>query len=110
MKELAEICHISESRLFHLFKQHMKMTPVTFKNNIRIQYAINYLQDTDMPIELICEQLNFNSAGYFRKVFKEFTGFNPGQYRKISYEQRDEKSQSTSKGTQKPLNQFVSVV
>lgn len=39
------------------------------------------LCNTTLPIKTIAENLGFDDAGYFRKVFREFEGMTPGQYR-----------------------------
>lgn len=81
-KDVARACFISESRLYHLFSEVMKCSPVTYKNRLKINDAINMLTQTELSVEEIAAALSFNSAAYFRKVFKSMTGANPHEYRR----------------------------
>lgn len=83
MNELAFECNISESRLYHLFNEELKTTPVTYKNEIRVQKSLEYIRENDDTIETISEKVGFKSTVHFRKLFKSVTGFNPAQYRKL---------------------------
>ena len=78
----AGMCHLSESRFFHLFRQTMHTTPVDFRNKLRIQYAALILTSTDSSIEDISQTLGFESSDYFRRVFKSIQGVSPSQYRR----------------------------
>ena len=82
IKFLAELCHISESGFFKLFKAVTGVTPVTYKHNIMIQHAIDMISNTSLPIEEISGLVGFSSSNYFRKVFADMTGATPKQLRK----------------------------
>lgn len=78
----AKLCHISESRLFHLFSKSMGCTMIEFRNRLRIHHASDLLSDTNYSIEHISLQLGFESPEYFRRVFKKQLGISPSMYRK----------------------------
>ena len=80
----AEMCHLSESRFYHLFQQHMKSTPVEYRNTLRIRQAAHLLIDTNQSIEQISSLLGFDSAIYFRRVFKALYGVSPSNFRKVT--------------------------
>ncbi len=80
--ELAKECFVSESRLYHLFREEMNTTPVTYKNELRILRSIEYIKSGYKTVEEISEELGFRSASYFRRVFKDITGMTPMEYRK----------------------------
>ena len=48
IKRLAELCHLSESRFYHVFKELMGVSPIQYKNNIAINRAQLYLQGNNM--------------------------------------------------------------
>lgn len=81
ISDLAQICLLSESRLYALFKKTMRCSPITYRNSIRIQKAVNLLEN-DYTIEEIATKLGFSSAVYFRRVFKEIMGKLPSEYRR----------------------------
>lgn len=87
VEELAEISNMSVSRFFPNFKKAVGVTPVEYLNHYRISQAIILLMNEDsLSIETISEKLGFDSAAYFRRVFKKITGKTPRDYRKSSME------------------------
>ena len=83
VKEIASACFLSESRLYHLFREHLDTSPISYLNNIRIHAAIELLADPNMSIQEIAERLNFHSEYYFRKTFRKITGDLPSKLRKM---------------------------
>jgi len=79
--DLAAACHISVSRLHHLFSEQLGTTPTKYRNNVRVEYAGRLLRMTECSVEDIAEKCGFNSAAYFRETFKSETGLTPTEYR-----------------------------
>lgn len=82
--DLAAVCFVSESRLHHIFTEKLGITPIKYRNQIRVERAAHDLRSTALPIETIAEKHGFNSPTYFRETFKEYSGLTPKEYRKIS--------------------------
>ena len=82
VSDIAKVCCVSESTLYHLFQKELGQTPVRFLNSIRINMAIEYLENSNYSIAAICEMVGFNSENHFRKVFSELTGITPLKYKK----------------------------
>ncbi len=82
--KLAQICYISETRLYHLFQQQINTSPILFRNMKRVQKAAELLQ-TELSVEEICERTGFNSLPYFYRIFKEHTQLTPNEYRKLAH-------------------------
>ncbi len=80
--DLASICCVSESTLYHLFQKELGQTPVRFLNSIRINVAIEYLENSNDSVSVISQKVCFRSENHFRKVFAEFTGTTPLKFRK----------------------------
>ncbi len=78
----AQMCHLSESRFYHLFREQTDKTPIEYKNALRIHKATMLLVESDQSIEQISGQLGFESAIYFRRVFKQTLDMTPSQFRK----------------------------
>lgn len=76
-KEIADAGFISESRMYHLFSEHFKCSPIEYKNKLRIKDAVEMLIQTDKSIETIAYELGFASSAYFRRVFHSITGYSP---------------------------------
>lgn len=79
---LARECGVSESSLYVHVKALSGKTPNDFRMDILMSEAIRLLASSDIPVNLVAEQLGFSSANYFRKVFREHTGLTPSQLRK----------------------------
>lgn len=84
ISDLSCICFVSESRLHHIFTDKLGITPIKYRNQIRIERAAHDLRSTAMSIDDIAFSHGFNSATYFRETFKDYTGLTPTEYRRIS--------------------------
>lgn len=82
IKTLADLCNLSQSHFFTLFKKQTALSPIQYKHNLLVENAIDMLTLTDKTIEEISEELNFSSSNYFRKIFTSITGHTPKEYRK----------------------------
>ncbi len=80
--ELARRCCVSESTLYHLFKSELGETPISLLNSVRINVAIEYLENTSKSVSTISSEVGFKSENHFRRVFTELVGVTPLKYRK----------------------------
>ncbi len=76
---LANLCNMSESKFYAAFKNGTGFSPTEYKNHVRIMRAEQMLTQNSCSIEYICEQLNFCSPAYFRRVFKQYTKMLPSE-------------------------------
>jgi AraC-like DNA-binding protein len=84
VKDLALHCCVSESGVYHLFKKNIGTTPIKYYNHIRLEQAISAFASDD-SIEQSAYRNGFESYGYFRELFKAYTGMAPRQYRMQKY-------------------------
>ena len=84
ISDLAAVCFVSESRLHHIFTEKLGITPIKYRNQIRVERAAKDLRSTALPIEEISSKHGFNSPTYFRETFKEYSGLTPKEYRRIA--------------------------
>lgn len=77
----AEHLHLTPAYLSKVFKTRMGKTFTEYLNEIRIDEAKKLLRDSDSDIAEISLLCGFNSANYFCKVFKKFTGVSASDYR-----------------------------
>lgn len=80
IEKLAEISHISVSNLEKTFKKCYGMSPVVYRNTIRIEEAKKLLLN-GFSIAETCIRTGF--AGryyYFCKMFKKYVGISPGKF------------------------------
>lgn len=77
----AGMCHLSESYFYHVFKKSMGVSPVEYRNHIRITNACSLLESTSLSVEEISSLVGFETPFYFSRIFKRTMGVSPRQYR-----------------------------
>lgn len=83
VETLANLCFLSPSRFYYLFKQQTGISPIVYKNIVAIQnVAQELIYNKEEPIKNIAERHGFPSIVYFERLFKKTTGKTPSQYRK----------------------------
>ena len=82
ISELAQLCHLSESRFSHLFSETMKISPKNYLLRARIEAAKEMLANTDYSIGQISESVGLHDQNYFSRTFKRLTSITPTEYRK----------------------------
>ena len=80
--ELAMMCHLSETHFRRLFKECYGVSPVTYRNQLRIRLACRLLQNEQYSVTEIADQLGFESVYYFVRVFKQIMKMSPSQWRR----------------------------
>lgn len=70
-KELAALCDLSESQFRRLFKEAYGVSPITYKNNLRIKMACSLLQSGAYSISEISDILGFDDIYAFSHAFKK---------------------------------------
>ena len=80
--DIARKCCVSESTVYHLFQKSLGQTPTRFVNSIRINVAIEHLENSSHSVSRISEIVGFHSENHFRKVFFDLTGMTPLKFRK----------------------------
>ncbi len=80
--ELASQVAVSPSYLFRLFKKKMQVTPMHYRNIVRIDKAKLLLADQALTVDAVAERVGFEDAKYFARVFRDFAGTSPSAYRR----------------------------
>lgn len=76
---LSEQIERSPNYTLSLFKEVIGMTPIEYQHQLRINAAIEMLQNTDLTIASIAEYLGYYDASSFYKMFKKKTGLAPSE-------------------------------
>ena len=82
MEELAGHCHVSGSRLAHLFKEQTKTTPQQFFEAQRMRQARNLLRFTGRSVAEVAADVGYDDPYYFTKRFHRHAGESPSAFRK----------------------------
>lgn len=80
IRELAEICHLSDDHFIRLFRKETGCTPIHYINQKKIEKAQLLLLVEDTPVKDIAYSLSFDNISYFNRLFKQITQHTPTQY------------------------------
>lgn len=94
LSDLADCASISKSTLSRLFHKTLKITPIAYLLNYRINQSAIMLKKPYNTITDIALSCGFHDVSYFCKVFKSIKGLPPRQYRQ-KYGQELRKGDST---------------
>ena len=78
---VAKFCDLTIPAFCNYFKKNINQTFTYFTNEYRINQACKMLLDGSNIVD-ICYQCGFNNVSYFGRVFKQFKGTNPSQFRR----------------------------
>ncbi|MGB8455314.1 MAG: response regulator [Anaerocolumna sp.] len=81
--DVSERVNMSRSYFCQCFKKITGMSFNQFLRSKRVELAKYYLENTDLPIQLISDKTGYMDEKYFGKVFKLETGLLPSKYRKL---------------------------
>lgn len=79
---VAESVNISSAWLSTKFKEEVGINVSDYINDVRVKNAKLLLAKTDLMVYEVSELVGYTSNQYFSKVFKEYIGITPNQYRR----------------------------
>jgi len=81
LKSLSRYVMMGENYVSALFKKKTGETLIHYLHRTRVEKAIYFLKNTDLPVNRIGPSVGFMNDNYFIKIFKRMTGMTPSQYR-----------------------------
>ena len=89
MDALLRISGKSHEYLCRLFRSSLNCTPTQYINDLRINYAANYLIHSDMDILDVCMTAGFENLSHFYHLFKKKYLLTPKQFRDAAISQKN---------------------
>lgn len=83
MDRLATSLHMSYGHLSRLYKKAAGRTIINRLTDIRLEKAVNLLENSGYSIREIAEKCEFSTQYYFSRLFKKKYGVSPLKYRKL---------------------------
>ncbi len=80
--DLARECSTSETSISRIINIHFEKSFPQLMNEHRVADAKRLLRETNANVKTVAEEVGFNSIASFNRVFKDFSGYTPSQYRK----------------------------
>ncbi|HUA80089.1 MAG TPA: AraC family transcriptional regulator [Dyella sp.] len=81
MQTMASLACMSRSAFAERFAQLMKVPPMQYVTQWRVNVAERLLQDRQLSVASIAERLGYSSEAAFRRLFKRVSGICPGRIR-----------------------------
>lgn len=82
LQDVADALGISRTYLASLFKQETGMTFLNYLVSVRMEKARELLLNTPMKVYEITSSVGYENSIHFAKLFKEYFGLNPMEYKK----------------------------
>jgi len=82
---IAEQLHMNPSYISRLFKEKTGKSFTEYLTNARLEKGKRMLLETNLTVEEIGKGLGYSNSYYFIKLFKEYTGTTPGDFRKAMH-------------------------
>lgn len=83
VSQLANASAMSQSQLRRLFQKETGMSPIEYKNHLRIKKASDMLLYSGQTVTEISQCLGFKNPFVFSRVFKQEKGLSPSEFRKL---------------------------
>ncbi len=80
--EMADYTSMTEPSFCRYFKGTTGKSFIQFLNEYRLVHAVKLLSEENMSIQEVCYASGFNNYSHFTKLFKQFQGRTPSDYRK----------------------------
>ena len=83
LQDIARYVSLSPVYFSAYFKKHTGENFSVYLKNVRLEKALDYLRNTDVPVESVCKLVGYDNLTYFYKLVKSHTNMTPNNYRKF---------------------------
>jgi len=81
VEDLCNYLNVSATYFSLLFKKEVGMSFVSYLTKVRLEHAVELLNNTEDKSYMIAEKVGYTEANYFSYVFKKEYGVSPSKYR-----------------------------
>jgi AraC-like DNA-binding protein len=79
---VSEAVFVSPYYISHLFQRELGTTFLKYLTAVRMRHGRRLLSDTDLPVEVVAEQVGYQAPKRFRELFKRTFQVTPSEYRR----------------------------
>lgn len=79
---MIDIAEISERSFNRRFKRATGLAPMEYVHTLRLEEAKQLLESGEEPVEAVAQQVGYEDAAFFGRLFRRKVGITPAQYRK----------------------------
>jgi transcriptional regulator GlxA family with amidase domain len=79
---MVQLSGLAERSFKRRFQQATGLSPLQYVHTLRIEEAKQMLESGDAPMEQIADEVGYEDAGFFSRLFLRNVGLTPAQYRR----------------------------
>jgi transcriptional regulator GlxA family with amidase domain len=79
---MASLSGLAKRSFKRRFEQATGMSPLEYVHTLRIEEAKQMLESGSQPIKAIANEIGYEDAGFFSRLFRRKVDLSPAQYRK----------------------------
>jgi transcriptional regulator GlxA family with amidase domain len=79
---MIRLSDLAERSFKRRFQQATGMSPLEYVHTVRLEEAKHMLESGNQPIEAIADEVGYEDAGFFSRLFRRQVHLTPAQYRK----------------------------
>jgi transcriptional regulator GlxA family with amidase domain len=79
---MVRLSGLAERSFKRRFQRATGMSPLEYVHTLRLEEAKHLLERSDSPVEAIANQIGYEDAGFFGRLFRRQVKLTPAQYRK----------------------------
>jgi AraC family transcriptional regulator len=84
VNSLAKEAGLSRAHFYRLFERTAGITPHVYVNLLRTELAVTSVVQTDHGLAEVGDSLGFSAQGHFTRFFRDHTGVNPSEFRRVA--------------------------
>lgn len=79
---MARFSGLAERSFKRRFKQATGMSPIEYVHTLRLEESKHLLETTELSIEAVANEVGYEDASFFGRLFRRKVGLTPAQYRR----------------------------
>lgn len=79
---MVQLSGLAERSFKRRFQQATGMSPLEYVHTVRLEEAKQMLESGTLPVEAIANEVGYEDAGFFSRLFRRQVSLTPAQYRK----------------------------
>jgi transcriptional regulator GlxA family with amidase domain len=80
--QMAELSGLAERTFKRRFQLATGMTPLTYVHTVRLEEAKHLLESSELSIDAVANEVGYQDAGFFSRLFRRKVALSPAQYRR----------------------------
>ena len=73
---------LAERNFNRRFKQATGLSPLEYVHTLRLEESKHLLETTELPIDAVANEVGYEDASFFGRLFRRQVGLTPAQYRR----------------------------